>query len=87
MYYVYILKSVKFSDKIYIGYTSDLKRRFYQHNNGESTYTRKFIPWKLVFYEAYHSKIDATNREKQLKRFAKAWDKLKGRIRNSLDES
>jgi len=87
MFYVYILKSIPFPRKIYIGFTSDLTRRFMQHNNGESGYTKRYKPWNIVYYEAYFSKSDAQNRERQMKRFAKAWGQLKRRIKNSLDES
>ena len=55
MYYVYILKSSK-SNKLYYGYTADLKKRFKEHNNGKSKFTKGHIPWKLVFYCAFPRK-------------------------------
>lgn len=66
MYYVYILQSQK-DDKLYTGYTKDLKLRFEQHQKGlvESTKHRK--PFKLIYYEACLNQQDATKREKYLK--------------------
>jgi putative endonuclease len=66
MFYVYILQSQK-NCSLYIGYTSDLKRRFKQHNNAESQATKPFRPYKLIFYEAFLNRIDAKNREIYLK--------------------
>ena len=83
MYYVYILKSQK-NQSLYIGFTKDLRKRFFEHNKGLSEYTSKYTPWIIVYYEAYSTYADAQNREKQLKHHAKAWGQLKGRIRNSL---
>jgi len=65
-YYVYILQSSK-NDSFYIGYTSDLRKRFKQHNNGESRATKPFRPYKLIFYEAFLSSKDAKAREEYLK--------------------
>ena len=65
-YYTYILQSLK-NNSLYIGYTSDLRKRFKQHNNGESQSTRPFRPYKLIFYEAFLDKSDAKNREIYLK--------------------
>ena len=66
MYYVYVLKSMK-DNKLYIGYTGDLKRRVNEHNNGESISTKSRRPLKLIYYEACLSKKDALHREKYLK--------------------
>ncbi|MFZ2072206.1 MAG: GIY-YIG nuclease family protein [Minisyncoccia bacterium] len=76
MFYTYILKSKK-NGKLYTGYTSDLRKRFKEHNKGRSTYTKKNIPYELIYYEACKEKEDAMNREKYLKsgrgkRFIKA---------------
>jgi putative endonuclease len=65
-YYVYILQSKK-DNSLYIGYTSDLIKRFKQHNTGESQATKPFRPYKLIFYEAFLNRIDAKNREIYLK--------------------
>lgn len=67
MYYVYILKSDK-DHSLYIGYTSDLKKRFYEHNKGLSKSTKHKLPYKVIFYEAFTDKIDAKHREIYLKR-------------------
>jgi len=65
-YYVYILQSLK-NGSLYIGYTSNLRIRFEKHNSGENKATRPFIPYKLIFYEAFLNKVDAKNREEYLK--------------------
>lgn len=65
-YYVYILQSLK-NNSLYIGYTSDLKNRLKEHNSGESKASKPFIPYKLIFYEAFLNRIDAKNREEYLK--------------------
>ena len=66
MYYVYILQSLVDSS-FYIGSTSNLKRRFIEHNQGKSRYTSHLKPLKLIFYEAYLLKSDAQRREMYLK--------------------
>ncbi len=83
MNYVYIIQSIK-TKKIYIGCTSDLKRRLKEHNEGENYTTMRMLPIELVYYEAYKSKEDAKNREKQLKRYGNALLFLKKRTKNCL---
>ena len=65
-YYIYILQSLK-NNSLYIGYTLDLKKRFKEHNSGLSLATKPFIPYKLIFYEAFLNRIDAKNRDTYLK--------------------
>ena len=83
MFYVYVLKSGKDSS-FYIGFAPDLKLRMRKHNQGEVISTKNLRPLKLIYYEAYLSKRDVIMREKQLKRFAKGFASLKGRIKFSL---
>lgn len=65
-YYVYILQSLK-NLSLYIGYTSDLKKRVKDHNKGLSKATKPHFPYKLIFYEAYLNRQDAKKREVYLK--------------------
>jgi putative endonuclease len=67
MYYVYILEDNN-DHSWYIGYTSNLRRRIFEHKNkkgGKTTKQKGF--WKLIYYEAYLNKYDAIGREKFLK--------------------
>ena len=84
MYYVYVLKSFK-TNQLYIGFSTDLKKRVEDHNNGKSIYTKKYIPWELIYYESYKSETDARMRESQLKNYGSSLQKLKQRISNSLE--
>ncbi|OGD62937.1 hypothetical protein A2160_04180 [Candidatus Beckwithbacteria bacterium RBG_13_42_9] len=85
MYYVYVLKSLKYKSlKIYIGFTNNLEVRLLQHNQKNTLSTRYGIPWKLVYYEAFLSKRDAIIREKRLKTGSSAIGFLKLRIKKSL---
>ena len=66
MYFVYILKGLKYG-KLYTGYTNDLKRRFFEYNSGLIKITKWRRPFKLIFYEAFLNQQDATAREKYFK--------------------
>jgi putative endonuclease len=55
------------NDKLYAGFTSDLKRRFKEHQSGGNKTTKKFLPVKLIFYEAFYAKNDAIRRETYFK--------------------
>lgn len=85
MYYVYFLKS-KTSENNYIGFTSNLKARFGQHNKKLNISTKFYAPWELIYYEAFKSKSDALRRERMLKYDGKAKIMLKKRISKSLLE-
>ena len=64
VYYTYILKSIK-NDKLYVGSTSDLRKRFQEHNTGKGgKYTKANRPFKLIYYEAYTNKELALKAEK-----------------------
>lgn len=79
MHYVYLLRSEK-TGKFYIGYSDDLKKRFYQHNNSQSSSTESGVPWTLVYYEAFPAKALALERERKLKRYGKGLTELKKRL-------
>lgn len=84
MYYVYILKSIKYSDKLYIGYTNNVVKRLKEHNSGKTFSTKRYMSWKLVYLEGYANENEAKNREKQIKHFGKVYKQLKRRIEHSL---
>ncbi|MCX6785816.1 MAG: GIY-YIG nuclease family protein [Candidatus Komeilibacteria bacterium] len=65
MYVVYILKNL--NNKIYIGYTTNLDRRIWYHNNGLSIYTNKYKPWKIETYINFNNEKLAKNFERYLK--------------------
>lgn len=66
MFYTYVIQSLK-DKKFYTGYTNDLRKRFNEHNDGRSNWTKSHRPFKLVYYEACINKDDARSREKYLK--------------------
>ncbi len=67
MWFTYILYSEKI-DRYYVGYTDDIAWREERHNLGWGKYTRRGIPWKLVYHERYNTRVEAMRREKEIKR-------------------
>ena len=61
-----VLKSQHFGET-YIGFTSNLRQRFTDHNAGRSAHTSKYRPWTLVMYTAFASKSKAIAYERYLK--------------------
>ena len=66
MFYTYLLKS-KIDGHWYTGYTSDLRKRLREHNEGKNTSTKYRGPFELLYYEACINEEDAKAREKSLK--------------------
>ena len=71
--YVYILSSRRHGT-LYIGVTSDLVRRVWEHREGiVPGFTKKYRVHRLVYYEAVGSIVDAIEREKRLKKWRRDW--------------
>jgi len=83
-FFVYILKSLK-DNQLYIGSTSNLKKRLKEHNSGLVTSTKLRRPLKLVYFEGYVSEKEARQREHNLKLRARALRQLLNRIKISLE--
>ena len=67
-YYVYILASL--SGTLYIGITSNLEKRMFDHKEGLiEGFTKKYEVHRVVYFESYDDVRTAINREKQLKRW------------------
>ena len=66
MFLVYAIKSTGHK-YIYVGMTSNLQRRFKEHNNGWVKTTRRYGPFKLIFTEKVASRVKTREKEKYLK--------------------
>jgi len=72
-YYVYILASKK-DGMLYIGVTSNLVKRIYEHKNDlVEGFTKQYHIHNLVYYEVTEDVVSAITREKQLKKWNRAW--------------
>ncbi len=67
MYYVYLIRSINYPDKTYIGLTEDFAKRLQTHNSGNSPYTKKYSPWKIEILINFENKLKAVAFEKYLK--------------------
>ena len=68
MHQVYVIRSLKYKTKSYVGLTiKGVKNRLEEHNAGKSSYTKTFKPWKVVYFENFTCKDCAVSREKFLK--------------------
>jgi len=69
---VYILANYK-RGTLYVGATGNLRRRVWEHKQGLVEFTSKYNVQRLVHYELYERFPDALQRERQLKRWRRAW--------------
>ncbi len=65
-YFVYVLKSES-DGSSYVGHTSNLDKRLFEHNNGKSLSTRKKRPWRLIYQEEFLTRSEAILREHHFK--------------------
>lgn len=72
-FFVYIIASRQ-RGTLYIGVTSDLIKRIYEHkNNLVKGFSKKYGVHRLVYYEIADNADAALLREKQLKKWNRAW--------------
>ena len=70
---VYILAS-KTNGTLYIGVTSDLIKRVWEHKNSMvDGFTKRYKVHRLVWYELHETMESAIEREKRLKKWKRAW--------------
>jgi putative endonuclease len=71
--FVYILASQK-NGTLYIGVTSDLPKRVFEHKQGLADgFTRKYSVKTLVYYEVHDDIGNAIHRETQMKKWNRLW--------------
>ena len=66
-YYVYVLRSIKYPDRYYTGFTEDLDARVKEHNQGKCVHTSKYVPWEIKTAVAFTNRKKAIELEKYLK--------------------
>jgi len=66
MWKVYILYSERI-DHYYTGVTDDIQWRLERHNQGWGRFTKRGIPWKIVYTQNFDRKSDALKREREIK--------------------
>ena len=85
MFYTYVLKSKK-NDRLYVGSTDDLKRRFLEHNNGTGgKYTKDNCPFEILYYEAYNS-YDLARQSERFYKTGYGREVLKGKLQKNLSK-
>lgn len=73
IFHVYMMASRK-NGPIYIGLTSDIVQRIYEHKKEVyEDFTKRYNIKRLVYLEEYDNFNDAVSREKQLKKWNRAW--------------
>ena len=73
---VYLMASRR-NGTLYVGVTSDLMKRAWEHKNGAvEGFTKRYSVHKLVWYEVHESMESAIAREKAIKAWNRKW-KLK----------
>jgi putative endonuclease len=71
--YVYMLASARYGT-LYVGVTSDLIRRAWEHREGVADgFTKKYRIKQPVWFEVHADIISAITREKQIKKWNRAW--------------
>jgi putative endonuclease len=66
MFFAYVLKSIN-HDFYYKGHCENLNERLIQHNSGMTESIRPYIPFTIVYMEAFPTREDAIKREKYFK--------------------
>ena len=70
---VYILAN-KRNGTLYIGVTSHLRKRAWEHKNDLiEGFTKRYGVHRLVYYELHEDMESAINKEKQMKKWNRAW--------------
>ena len=80
IYYVYLILSKKLNKyKSYVGYTKNIEKRLYLHNNSKGAKFTKGNTWKVIYFKKYFNKAIAMREEYKLKKNYKLRNKIKNK--------
>ena len=69
VYYVYLINTLDgYINKSYVGYTNNLSKRIYKHNNNLGAKSTKGYKWELIYKKKFYSKNKALSFEYKLKK-------------------
>ena len=78
VYYVYLILSKKLNKyRSYVGYTNNIEKRLYLHNNSNGAKFTWWNTWKLIYFKKYNDKITAMKEEYKLKKNYKLRNTIK----------
>ena len=81
VYCVYLILSKKLNKyKSYVGYTNNIEKRLYLHNNSKGAKYTKGNKWKLIYYKNYNEKVTAMKEEYKIKKNYKLRNKIKSQF-------
>jgi putative endonuclease len=66
-FHTYILRSTT-TGRFYVGHIGNLQKRLFEHNNNRTRSTQNRGPWELFHSEEYATKVQASRREREIKR-------------------
>ena len=83
MYKVYVLQSITFPERHYIGYTENIERRIKEHNSAKTKSLVRYLPMKVIHIETYGTQQEAMRREPQIKKY-KGGQAFKRLVQNNV---
>jgi len=66
-FYVYILQSIQFPDRLYVSFTTGISERLKYHNAGHVPATKPYRPWRIKTCIAFSDEAQARAFEQYLK--------------------
>ena len=66
MFYAYVIKSLHY-DFFYKGHCENLEIRLAQHNSGMTVSIRKYVPFRVIYFEEFVTREQAIQRKKYFK--------------------
>ena len=67
MFYTYVLQSISQPQYLYKGHCENLISRLKEHNALKTKSNKHFAPFRIIYYESFHSRLDAIKNEKYWK--------------------
>jgi putative endonuclease len=67
MFFTYVAQSIAKPEYLYKGHCQDLHMRLKQHNSGQTRSNRPYLPFRIIYYEAFDTLEKAIQNEKYWK--------------------
>ena len=88
VYYVYLILSKRLNKyRSYVGYTKNIEKRLFLHNNSKGAKFTKGRKWQVIYSKKYLSKSVAMREEYKFKKNYKLRNKIKNEYKHKINEN